>query len=86
MGKMSVAEVLLEFVQEEDGCLVLRESRNKKEVLVSINFGEKIKGMLGEDTHYIGEHMIQAAMAVVMSRQSERWHAQVYDEEPLRYS
>ncbi|MDO4251276.1 MAG: hypothetical protein Q4C68_07175 [Moraxella sp.] len=86
MKKINVTEMFLEFVQEEDGRLVLRESRNKNEMLVAIDFGEKIKGVLGEDTHFIGEHMIQAAMAAVMSRQVERWHAHIYDEEPAHYS
>lgn len=79
-------ETLLEFVQDETGKLILRESRNKEEVLVSIDFSDKVKEMLGSDTQYIGEHMIQAAMAAVMHRQMDRWHATVFDEEPVRFS
>lgn len=70
----------------DDGKLILRESRNRDEVLVSIDFSQKVKDMLGEDTQYIGEHMIQAAMMAVMNRQMSHYHAYVYDEEPLHYS
>lgn len=84
--KTKVSEVLLEFIQEESGKLVLRESRNKDEILVTIDFSDRIKHMLGDDTQFIGEHMIQAAMAAVINRQMDHWHAQVYDEEPVHYS
>lgn len=79
-------EVLLEFVQDKSGKLILRESKNKDEVLVSIDFSDKVKDMLGDDTHQIGEHMIQAAMTAVMRRQIDKWHANVFDEEPRFYS
>lgn len=81
-----IQETLLEFVQVDDGKLVLREAKNQDEVLVSIDFSEKIKDMLGEDARYIGEHMIHAAMAAVMHRQVDRWHAMIHDEEPVHYS
>lgn len=79
-------EVMLEFIQDETGQLILRESKNHDEVFVTINFSDKVKEMLGDDTHFVGEHMIQAAMAAVMHRQMDKWHANVYDEKPKRYS
>lgn len=79
-------EVLLEFVQEADGRLILRESKNKDEILVAINFSDKVKELLGEDTHHIGEHMVQAAMSAVMHSQLNKWHANVFDEEPRFFS
>ncbi len=81
-------ETLLEFVEEDSGKLVLREAKNTDEVLVSIDFSEKVKTMLGDDIdlRYIGEHMIQAAFAAVMKQQLARWHANVLDEEPVHYS
>lgn len=79
-------ETLLEFVEDDSGKLILREAKNKDEVLVSIDFSDKVKEMLGGDTQYIGEHMIQAAMAAVMHRQMDKWHAHVYDEEPVHFS
>lgn len=84
--KPHIQETLLEFVQEDDGRLVLREAKDKDEVLVSIDFSDKVKDMLGEDIRYIGEHMIHAAMAAVMHKQLDHWHAHVYDEEPVHYS
>lgn len=82
----TITETLLEFVQTDNGTLVLRESHNKDEVLVSIDFSPKVKEMLGSDTQYIGEAMIQAAMAAVMQRQMSHYHANVFDEEPVHYS
>lgn len=82
----TITETLLEFVQTDNGTLVLRESHNKDEVLVSIDFSPKVKEMLGGDTQYIGEAMIQAAMAAVMQRQMSHYHANVFDEEPVHYS
>lgn len=79
-------EVMLEFVQDESGKLVLRESKNQDEVFVTIDFSDKVKEMLGDDVRFIGEHMIQAALAAVMHRQMDKWHANVYDEKPIRYS
>lgn len=79
-------EMLLEFVQDETGKMVLRESKNKDEVLLSIDFSDKVKDMLGVDIQYIGESMIQAAMAAVMHRQMDKWHANVFDEEPTHFS
>lgn len=84
--KPMIQEMLLEFIQTEEGRLLLRESQNKDEVLVSIDFSDKVKDMLGDDVRYIGEHMIHAAMAAVMHKQMERFQAHVYDEEPKRYS
>ena len=79
-------EMLLEFVQEEDGALVLREVNNKEQVLVTIQFSEQVQQMLGDDTPLVGERMIQAAMAAVMRQQVDKWHAHFYDEEPKFYS
>lgn len=84
--KTTIQETVLELVQLEGGELVLREAKNKDEVLVSIDFSEKIKDMLGEDVRHIGESMVQAAMAAVMHRQMNKWHAYVHDEEPDFYS
>lgn len=82
----SIKETVLEFVQQEDGKLVLRESLNKDEVLLTIDFSDKVKEMLGGEMHYIGEAMISAAMGAVMRRQMSHYHAHVYDEEPVHYS
>lgn len=79
-------QTLLELIQDDDGALLLREAKDKSEVLVSIHFSDKVKDMLGDDVQYVGEHMIHAAMAAVMKQQMEKWHANVFDEEPRFYS
>ncbi|MDO5651488.1 MAG: hypothetical protein Q4G13_05055 [Moraxella sp.] len=86
LSTAAVQEIMLEFVQAEDGKLVLREAKNHDEVLVSIDFSDKVKEMLGSDTQMVGEQMVQAAFAAVMRQQMSRWHAHIYDEVPARYS
>lgn len=78
--------VLLELIQEDVGRLVLREARNGKEILVTINVSDKMQDMFGEDAQFIGEHMLQSAIVALMHRKSEQWHANVFDEEPKFYS
>lgn len=78
-------ETMLELV-ENDGKLVLRPVNSDEEPLLSIEFSDQVKEMLGGDTHYIGQHMIHAAIQGFMHKQVSRWHAHVYDEEPAHYS
>lgn len=79
-------ETLLELVQLEGGKLVLRPVDKDEEPLVSIEFSDKVQDMLGSEVHGIGQYMVQAALQAIMQQQVARWHAQVYDEEPIRYS
>ncbi|WP_434354184.1 hypothetical protein VH441_03930 [Psychrobacter sp. HD31] len=79
-------ETMLELIESEDGRLLLRDMDGKEDPLVSIDFSDKIKDMLGEDAHMIGQHMIHAAIQVIMNKQMNHWHAKVYDEEPTNYS
>lgn len=81
-----VEAMMLEFVEQEDGKLVLRTANDEAEVLVSIDFSDKVKDMLGDDTQLIGQSMIQAAIQTLMQKQLSQWHANVYDEEPTHYS
>ena len=79
-------QTLLEFVQREDGTMALQE-RNSDRVLVTINFGEIVKDVMGADSiPVIGHHMIQAAISHMMQEQLSRYHAQVYDEPVARFS
>lgn len=78
-------ETMLELVENE-GKLVLRPMNSEEEPLVSIEFSDQVKEMLGGDTHFIGQHMIHAAIQGFMHKQVSRWHANVYDEEPAHYS
>lgn len=80
-----VQETLLEFIEEPSGAMILREVGND-EPLVSIAFSAQVKDMLGDDVRMVGQAMIHAAVSSVMQRQSNFWHAHVYDEEPAHYS
>ncbi len=79
-------EALLELVMSEEGDLQLRDMNDKDDPLVSIEFSEKVKEMLGVDTHLIGQHMIHSAIQLIMSKQISQWQARIYDEEPEHYS
>lgn len=81
-----VSETMLEFIETENGSLVLQEV-GTDEILVSIAFSDKVKQMVGaEHIHSIGQSMISAAIATVMERQMRQYHAHVYDETPKRFS
>lgn len=77
--------VMLEFVEQDDGKMVLRSS-DEDQPWVSIEFSDKVKEMLGTDTPFIGQHMIHAAIQSIMHKQISQWHARVYDEEPAHFS
>ncbi|WP_227543386.1 hypothetical protein [Moraxella cuniculi] len=78
-------EALLEFMEEESGAMILREV-GKSDPLVSIEFSEQVKDMLGGDVHLVAQAMIHAAISSVVQRQANFWHAHIYDEEPVHYS
>lgn len=80
-----IQETLLEFIEESSGVMILREVGHD-EPLVSITFSEQVQDMLGADARVVGQAMIHAAIASVVQRQSNFWHAHVYDEEPAHYS
>lgn len=84
--KLITKEAFLEFVERDDGTLVLKEMGND-EALVSINFADSVKELIGqENLRHIGEHMIQAGIASFMHRQAGQYHAHVYDEKPQHFS
>lgn len=78
-------ETMLEFIEDDSGTMILREL-NDDEPLVSISFSDKVKSLMGIDTRMVGQAMIHAAIASVLQRQSNFYHAHVYDEEPVRFS
>ncbi|MFW2177706.1 MULTISPECIES: hypothetical protein [unclassified Moraxella] len=78
--------VMLEFVEQEDGKMVLRASDEKDQPWVSIEFSDKVKEMLGGDTQFIGQHMIHAAIQSFMQKQMSHYHAHVHDVEPEHFS
>ena len=78
--------MMLEFIEQDDGKMVLRTSNDDSEDLVSIEFSGKAILLLGDDTQLIGQSMIHAAIQTLMQKQLSQWHANVYDEEPVHYS
>ena len=79
-------ETMLELIEADDGRLMLRDMEGEHDALVTIDFSDKIKDILGSDTQVIGQHMIHAAIQIIMQKQISQWHANVYDEEPTHYS
>lgn len=79
-------ETTLELVESDDGRLLLRDTEKDEEPLMTIDFSDKLKDLLGSDTQSIGQHMIHAAIQVIMQKQMSKWHAHVYDKEPTNYS
>ncbi|MBP2280153.1 hypothetical protein RCH20_000506 [Psychrobacter sp. PL15] len=79
-------ETTLELVEADDGTLLLRDTENDEDPLMTIDFSDKLKELLGSDTQSIGQHMIHAAIQVIMKKQMSQWHAHVYDKEPTHYS
>lgn len=86
-------ETMLELVQLDDGEIVLRPVEQEEASddadtapLVSIQFSAQVKDMLGDDLQGVGQHMIHSALQLLMQQQMAHWHANVVDDEPVRYS
>ena len=79
-------ETTLELVEADDGKLLFRDAEQDDAPLMTIDFSDKLKEILGSDTQAIGQHMIHAAIQVIMQKQMSQWHAHVYDKEPTHYS
>lgn len=79
-------ETTLELVEAEDGTLLLRDASTEDAPLMSIDFSDQLKEIMGNDTQVIGQHMIHTAIQVIMQKQMSQWHARVYDKEPEHYS
>ncbi|WP_296404573.1 hypothetical protein [Psychrobacter sp.] len=85
-GRGFAQETILELVENEKGQIVLRDSKDNEDPLVTIAFSDKVKDMLGGEAQFIGHKMIHAAVQAMMQKQVSQWHANVYDEEPEHYS
>lgn len=79
-------ETTLELVEADNGTLLLRDAEKDDEPLMTIDFSDKLRELLGSDTQAIGQHMIHAAIQVIMQKQMSQWHAHVYDKEPTNFS
>ena len=75
-------EAVLELVQLENGELALRNADSDQSPLVTIQFNEEVKALLGENTAVVAQHMIQAALMGLIDKQVGEWEATVFDEKP----
>ncbi|AMW77816.1 hypothetical protein AMD27_02195 [Acinetobacter sp. TGL-Y2] len=75
-------EAILELVQLEGGELALRNAESEKDPLLTIQFNDDIKALLGDQMPVIAQHMIQAALMALLEKQSNEWNAEVLDEKP----
>ena len=75
-------EAILELVQLEGGELALRNADSEKEPLVTIQFNDDIKALLGDQMPVIAQHMVQAALYALLEKQSNEWDAEVVDDQP----
>lgn len=75
-------EAVLELVQLENGELALRNADSDQSPLVTIQFNDEVKALLGENTSVVAQHMIQAALMGLIDKQVGEWEATVVDEKP----
>jgi hypothetical protein len=62
--------------------LALRNAGSEKDPLVTIQFNEEVKALLGDQTPAIAQQMIQAALFALLEKQADQWHAEVVDVQP----
>ncbi len=75
-------DAILELVQLEGAELALRNAGSEQEPLVTIQFNEEVRALLGDQTPVIAQQMIQAALYGVLEEQVNEWQAGVVDEKP----
>jgi hypothetical protein len=75
-------EAILELVQLEGGELALRNAGSEKEPLVTIQFNEEVRTLLGDQMPVVAQQMIQAALFSLLEKQVNEWQAEVVDEKP----
>ena len=75
-------EAILELVQLENGELALRNAGSEAQPLVTIQFSEEVKALLGDQTAVVAQSMIQAALFGLLEQQMNETQAQIVDEKP----
>ena len=79
-------EAILELVQLESGELALRNADSDQAPLVTIQFNEEVRALLGDQTPMVAQHMIQAALFGLLEKQISEWQAHIVDEKPQHFS
>lgn len=75
-------EAVLELVQLENGELALRTSESESAPLVTIQFNDEVKALLGDNTAVVAQNMIQAALAGLLEKQVNELQAEFSEEKP----
>ena len=75
-------EAILELVQLESGELALRNARSEAQPLVTIQFNDEGKALLGEHTAVVAQSMVQAALFGLIEQQMKEIQAHILDEKP----
>lgn len=75
-------DAVLELVQLESGELALRNAQSEEEPLVTIQFNDEIKQLLGDTTNMVAQNMIQAALMGLVEKQVNQLNAEIVDEQP----
>ena len=75
-------EAILELVQLEGGELALRNAGSENQPLVTIQFNDEVRALLGDQTATIAQHMIQAALFGLLEKEMNQFNAEVVDDEP----
>ena len=70
-------EAILELVQLEGGELALRNAGSESAPLVTIQFNEELKALLGDQTTVVAQQMVQAALYGLLEKQVGEWQAEV---------
>lgn len=75
-------EAVLELVQLESGELALRNADSEKAPLMTIQFNEEVKALLGDQTGLIAQNMVQAALLGLLEKQMNQIDAEIVEEQP----
>lgn len=79
-------EAVLELVQLESGDLALRNADSEKAPLMTIQFNDEVKAILGDQAGSVAQNMVQAALFSLLEKQMNQINAEIVDEQPQYFS
>ncbi|MBF7688471.1 hypothetical protein [Acinetobacter rathckeae] len=79
-------EAVLELVQLENGELALRNADSEKAPLMTIQFNDDVKEILGDQAGIVAQSMVQAALFSLLEKQMNQINAEIVDEQPQYFS
>ena len=79
-------DAILELVQLENGELALRNAGSETQPLLTIQFNDEVKKLLGDQVPVIAQHMIQAALFGLLEKEVNEMQAEIVDQKPKFYS